>query len=123
MLADERAALGKSFRRAVDDDGVVGKFAPAFGGIGEERACAAFDIDPAVGFRGARIVGEFVELILARHDRFAQRFQHLGALMEGHRAQRRAADIARVCQNACEIAHGRADFRDGFAGHGGSNRL
>src|SRR5204862_114781 len=37
------------------------------------------------------------------------------ALMEGHRAKDRAADVARMVEQACEIAHRGADLRDGFS--------
>ena len=103
MLADEGAALRQRLDRAVEQHMRVGKLAAALRREGEEGAGAALDVDPAVLAGRAGLVVELVQLLLARHDRLAERFQHPRALVEGQLAQRRAADLAGVAKHAGEI--------------------
>ena len=118
VLADEAAGLRQRLHRAVDQHPAVGQFAAALGGEGEERAGAALDVDPAVGAGGAAIVGELVQLLLARHDRIGEVLQHPGALVEGQRAQGRAADRARMIEHRPEIEAVAAGLGDHLAGDG-----
>ena len=112
VLADEGAVLRQAFELAVEQHMRVGKLAPALGREGEERAGAAFDVDPAVLARRAGQIVELVQLFLARHDREAERFDHPRALVEGQLAQRRAADLAGVAQHPAEIDAAGAGRRD-----------
>src|SRR3546814_19443660 len=96
MLADETAALGQRLHGPIDEDAPVRQLAPTLGREGEERARTALDVDPAVRPRRAAVVAELVQLFLARHHRLGQALEHPGALVEGHLAQRRPADGARV---------------------------
>ena len=82
VLADEGAGLRQAFERAVEEHMGVGKFAAALGREGEEGAGAALDVDPAVLARRAGQVIELVQLLLARHDRLAERLQHPRPLVE-----------------------------------------
>jgi hypothetical protein len=59
--AGERALLTARFELAVEDEILVRQFAPALGGVGEERADAAVDVEGVVALRRARVVGELVE--------------------------------------------------------------
>ncbi len=119
MLSHEGAALGKAFDQAVNQDRIVRQFAPALGGVGEQRPRTTLDVDPAVAFGSASVVGQLVERVLLSHDGFGERFQHLRTLMERHRAQGGAADIARVCEHPREIAYCGAGLGNGIAAHRG----
>ena len=65
--------LRQHLGRAVDQQAVVGQLAPAARGVGEQGPRAALDVDPAVGARGAGLVGQLVERLLVRHHRFGER--------------------------------------------------
>ena len=65
-------------------------------GVGEQRAGAALDVDPAVGAGRAGVVRDRVELFLALDQVRGQRLQARGALLEIERQQRRHAGAARV---------------------------
>src|SRR5207245_1566070 len=52
-----------------------------------------------------------VQLLLARHDSEAERFDHPRALVEGELAQRRPADLARMFQHCAEMEAAGAGHR------------
>jgi hypothetical protein len=116
VLADEGAALRQRLHVAVDQDALVGEFAASLRGKGKKRAGAALDIDPAVGPRRAGLVVELVQLFLARHDRLAERLQHVRPLVERHPAERRAADSACVVEHRLEVEPAAAGQRDRLPG-------
>ena len=99
VLADEGAVLRQAFQLAVHQHVRVGKLAAALRREGEERAGAAFDVDPAVLARRAGQIIELVQLFLAGHDRLAERLDHPRPLVERQLAQRRSADFAGVSQH------------------------
>ncbi len=103
VASHESAALGQRLQAAVQQKGVVGQLAAPLGGVGEQRARAALDVHPAVGAGGAGQGRESVELLLAGDDRLGQAFQHLGALVERHRAQGWPANSAGVCGHGREV--------------------
>ncbi|MNR37255.1 hypothetical protein D3C85_1552580 [compost metagenome] len=72
------------------DDVARRQLAGAEAGVGEQRAVAAFDVDPAVGAGRAAVVGNRVELFLALAQVQGQGLETLGALLEVQRHQ--AAD-------------------------------
>ena len=71
--------------------------------IGEQRAGAAFDVDPAVAARGTGVGRNSVELLLAFVQVLRQRLQPFGALLEVQRQQRRAADAAGMVRGGGEV--------------------
>ena len=87
--------------------GMLEKLAPTLGREGEERAGAALDVDPAVLARRSGLIVELVQLLLARHDREAERLHHPRPLVKRQLAQRRPADLAGVAQHAAEIESAR----------------
>ena len=95
--------LRQPLELAVEQDVRVGQLAPALGREGEQRPGAALDVDPAVLARRAGQIVERVQLLLARHDRLAERLDHPRALVERELAQRRPADLAGVAQHPAEI--------------------
>jgi hypothetical protein len=112
VLPHEGAVLRQRLERAVEEDKTVGKLAAPFRREGEQGAGAAFDVDPAVlaGRSGGET--ELVQLFLAGHDRLSQRLEHPGALVEGHLAQGRAADLAGVTKHRGEIEPAAAGHRN-----------
>ncbi len=103
MLADERTVLRQTLKLTVEEHVRVGKLPPSLRREGEERAGAAFDIDPAVLAGSAGQIVEFVQLFLARHDGEAERLDDARSLVECQLAQRRAADFPGVAKHAAEI--------------------
>jgi len=103
VLTDEAAGLADFLRLAVNQQRCIGQLAPSLGRIAEQRACPALDIDPSVLARGARMVGELVEFLLAGHQGFGQRLENLGAAVEGQRAQVRTADASGVFGHGGEV--------------------
>jgi hypothetical protein len=80
--AGEAAALAEGDGRAFVQHVRRRQLAPAHAGVGEQRADAAFDVDPAVLARGAGQVRNLVQLFLAVHQVEGQGFQALGAGLE-----------------------------------------
>jgi hypothetical protein len=116
VLADECAAPGESLERAIEVDAAVREFARALAREHEHRADAAVDVDPGVALRCAGAVRELIELRLEVEQALAERAQDGGAFVERQRAQRRPADLARVCQRGPKIealAHGFGNRRTG----------
>ena len=121
MLSDEAAGLRQRLDRAVHQHLRVRKLAAALGREGEEGARAALDVDPAVLARCAGQVVELVQLLLAGHDRLAERLQHPRTLVEGQLTERRTADFAGVREHAAEIEPAGAGRRHGRAVDGARN--
>ena len=69
VLADEGALAAEPLRLPVEDDGVVGQLAGALGGVGEDRADAAVDVDHRVAPGRTGAGGERVELVLVLAER------------------------------------------------------
>ena len=103
VLADERALPAEPLEAAVEDDGVVGQLAGALAGEAEEGADAALDVDHAVARGGAGAQRQRVELVLDLVEVLGQRLEQRGALVEGQRAQRGAADGAGVRRHLAEV--------------------
>ena len=115
MLSDEGALLRQGLDRSVHQHMRIRKLTAALRGEGEEGARAALDVDPAVLARCASQIVELVQLLLAGHDRLAERLEHPSTLMEGQLAECGAADFPRVLEHPAEIEsagpgrrHGRA---------------
>ena len=77
---------------------IIRQIAAGHAGIGEQRGDAAFDIDPAVAARRTGLIGNLIQRLFMRQQVFGHRFQHLGALLECHVRQRRAAVAAGIAQ-------------------------
>ena len=75
----------------------------AHAGVGEQGARAAFDIDPAIGARGARQVRDRIQLLLALDQVQGQRLEARGALLEVQRHQARHARLARIRDGFVEV--------------------
>ncbi len=84
--------------RAVEVDVAVRQLPRALAREHQHRADAAVDVDPGIALGRAGRVRERVELGLEVEQALAERAQHGRALVEGHRAQRRAAGFARVAE-------------------------
>ena len=82
VRARERAQLAQWHRRALVHDVARRQFARAEAGIGEQRAVAALDINPAVGTGRATVVGQRVELLFALAQVQRQCLETLGALLK-----------------------------------------
>src|SRR5581483_8664647 len=89
---DERTALGEIFRRAIDVEPLIRKFAAAAAAVREQRAESAVDVDPRVALGCAGRLGDLVEPILAFHEILAEGFEHPGSVVERQVAQLWAAD-------------------------------
>ena len=120
--AEKLPSFDRSFDVAVDEEAGVRQLAAGLGGVGEQRADAALDVDPAVGAGGAGGEALGVELLLALHQVLAERLQHRGALVEGQAPQRRAADVAAVGEHGGEVEAGGVDHGDRRAGGGVEER-
>ena len=103
---------------AVGEDAGVRQLAAGLGGVGEQRAGAALDVDPAVGAGGAGGEALGVELLLVGHQGLAERLQHRGALVEGELAELRADLLAALGERGGEVDAGGVDLGDGGAGGG-----
>ena len=114
----KRAALRQGLERAVEIDVAVRQLPRALAREHEHRADAAVDVDPGIALGRAGRVRERVELGLEVEQALAERAQHRRALVEGHRAQRRAADFARVTERGAEIEALARGFRHHCAGAG-----
>ncbi|GAB3257546.1 hypothetical protein GCM10027425_18650 [Alteromonas gracilis] len=112
MLADEGAAAAQRLEVAVDHDGVVGQLPGGLGGDREHGAQAALDVDGRVAAGRTGAGGEGVELLGVGHDLLGHRLEDRGALVEGHRAQGRAADLAGIGDHRRHVEPGR-----GQSGH------
>ena len=96
VRAREHTRLAQGHRRALMHHVARGQVARAHTGIGEQRAGAALDVDPAVGARGAGVAREGVERLLSLQQVRRQRLQHGGALLEVQLQQRGDAHRAGV---------------------------
>ncbi len=94
----------------------VRQFPPALRGVGEKRADAAFDIDPAVRARGAGGGGQRIEFLLALHQCLGKRLQHHRPFVERHAAERRPALFASIGKRSSEIDAAGIDERHRRAG-------
>ncbi|EEF25155.1 conserved hypothetical protein [Ricinus communis] len=109
MLRGKALILRQLLHIAIEQHARVRQLAPSLGGIGQQGSDATFDIDPAIGARGAGRRRERVEFFLSLEQRLAERLQHRGALMEGHASQRRATLVAAMRQCLLEIDAGGID--------------
>ena len=121
--AEKVASLESDLDVAVGEDAGVRELAAGLGGVGEQRAGAALDVDPAVGAGGAGGEALGVELLLVGHQELAERLQHRGALVEGELAQLRADGVAAPGEGGGEVDAGGVDLGDGGAGGGVEERL
>ena len=99
VLAHERAVARELLQITINIDMRFGKLAAALGGEDKHRSDAAVDVDQVVFLGGACVKAEIIERLLVLAERHGQRLNHLGALVEVHRAQGRAADLAGVDQH------------------------
>ena len=109
--AGEGAHFAQLQGRAFMDDVARRQFPRTEAGVGEERAVAAFDVDPAVGAGGAAVVGDRIELFLAFGQVQGQGLEALGTLLEVQRHQ--AADTL-----ATAMFDGFGEVRAFFVGTG-----
>ncbi|MNF94367.1 hypothetical protein D3C84_770770 [compost metagenome] len=109
--AGERAHFAQLHGRALVDDVARRQFSGTEAGVGEQRAVAALDVDPAVGAGRAAVVGNRVELFLALAQVQGQGLETLGALLEVQRHQ--AADAL-----ATAVLDGFGEVRTLFVGAG-----
>ena len=72
-------------------------------GIGRQGACAAFDVDPAIGARCAGVGRHSVQCLLVFHQVFGQRSQPGGALLKVKRQQAWQTDCAGMVHGFCKI--------------------
>ena len=123
VLGGERRVLRQHLDVAVGEDAGVRQLAAGLGGVGEKRAGAALDVDPAVlpGGAGGEALG--VKLLLARHQELAKRLQHRGALVEGELTELRADALAAEGERGGEVDAGGVDAGDLGAGGGVEQRL
>ena len=96
VRAGKAALLAQRHRRAFVDQVAAGQLGLAQAGIGEQRAGATFNIDPAVGARGAGVRGDGVERLFVVVQVLGQRLQARGALLEVQRQQARQSGAAGV---------------------------
>ncbi|MNS97256.1 hypothetical protein D3C72_1315820 [compost metagenome] len=102
------------------------QFVAAHAGVGEQGARAAFDVDPAVGARGARQMRDCIQLFLALDQVQGQRLQARRALLEVQRHQARHARFARIGDGFVEVDLFRmrviddAVVQGAVQGHGGA---
>ena len=92
-------------------------------GVGEQRARAALDVDPAVGARGAGVERQRVHLLLALAQVLGQGLQHAGALLEVGLAHGGEARGAGVVQRLAEVDGIVVRVRDHRAVDGAAQRL
>ena len=90
-----------------------GKLAAALGGEDKHRSDATVDVDQVVFLGRACGKAEIIKRLLVLTERHGQRLNHLGALVEVHRAQGRAADLAGVDQHSLCIERTVADAGEG----------
>ncbi|MNI22908.1 hypothetical protein D3C73_764730 [compost metagenome] len=107
----EGAHFAQLQRRAFVDDVARRQFPRTEAGVGEQRAVAALDVDPAVGTGRAAVVGDRVELFLALAQVQGQGLETLGTLLEVQRHQ--AADAL-----AATVFDGFGEVRTLFVGAG-----
>ncbi len=122
MGTGEGAHFAQLHRRAFVDDVARRQLPRTEAGVGEQRAVAAFDIDPAVGTGRAAVVGNRVELFLALAQVQGQGLETLGALLEVQRHQAADALATAVFDGLGEVRAllmGAGDFMavDGAAQH------
>ena len=106
------ALLAERHRRAFVHHVARRQLVAAHRRVREQRAGAAFDVDPAVGARRAGVARDRVELLLALVQVLGQRLQARRALLEVERQQRRHAGAARVAP-APRRSRSRRRARDG----------
>jgi hypothetical protein len=103
VLSDEAAALREPLQRTIDIDTSVRQLARPLAGVHEQRADAAIDIDPRVGFGGAGGVRERVELILVVGQEARQSLDERGALVKSEAAQVGPPHLAGVRQHELRV--------------------
>ena len=116
--AEERSVLREHLDRAVEHDLRVRQLAPPLRRVREQHADAAVDVDRGIPCRRPRTGREGVELLLAGREGLRELLQQQRALVEGHGAEARLTDLARVPDGAREVDARRADAADLRAGRG-----
>ncbi len=112
MLGGKAVVLGQKLDITVGENPRVRQLAAGLRRIGQHRAYAAFDVDPAIGAGRARERALGIELLLHVHQDLTEGFQHLRALVEGQRTQVRAANLAAIGERGGKIDAGRIDECD-----------
>ncbi|MCY1535096.1 hypothetical protein D9M68_704870 [compost metagenome] len=123
VAAGELAGLAQRDRRAFVDQVAGRQLAAAQAGVGEQRAGAAFDVDPAVGAGGSAVAGQRVELFLAFGQVLAEGLEARGALLEVHRHQFGEAALAGVGHRLGEVQGFLVGARQGVAVDGAAQCL
>ena len=120
VQALKRAAAREAFDAAVDQDAIVGQFAAAFRLIDGKRADSAVDVDPGIAFGGARLIAEFVEILLASGESLRECLEHQGPLVERECPQGGASLLPRKASHPREVEATRRRQRDHVACDGGT---
>ena len=98
--------------------GIVRQFTTAEAGEGEEGADPALDIHPAVGAGRPGLGREGIEHLFLAQQMFCHRFQHRGALDEGHGVKGFTAFLNGVTTRGGHIQPFAGDLPEGFAADG-----
>ena len=121
MPADESAALGEMLDVSIEQEGRVRQFPAALGGIHEQGADAAVDIDHAVGPGRPGLERQRVELILSFREISCELLQQIRALMKRHSAQVLASDVPGVSQHLAHIEAATVRLRNDIAADRAAN--
>ena len=116
MLANKATVPRQHLDIPIEVDMGVWHLAPPFRGKDECRSDPAVDIDPAVGFGRAGQIGQLIKLVFSRREVLRQRLQHAGAVMECHRAKRRAARRQRMVVHRRHVGRTGTGITDHRAG-------
>ncbi len=101
---------------------VVRQLAAAQAGVSEEGADAAFNIDPAVRLRRARLGGQGIKRLFFAEQVFRHRFQHGGTFDKGHGAQCLAPMLNGIATGGRHVQPFAGHFPECFAADGVMNR-
>ena len=112
MLAEEDAGAAELLEVAVAGDDVVGQLAAALGGVGEDGAEAAVDVDHRVASRRAGAQRHLVELVLEAGEVGGEVLQQECALVERHLADHRPPDRPGVVGHLAQVEAGAGDAGD-----------
>ena len=113
VLAHETSMARELLQFTINIDMRFGKLAAALGGEDKHRSDATVDVDQVIFLGRACVKAEIIKRLLVLTERHRQRLNHLGALVEVHRAQGRAADLAGVDQHSLCIERTVADAGEG----------
>ena len=122
VLADKGAVARKLLDLAIKINLRIGQLPPPFGGIDEQRANTAIDIDQMVTLGRAGGKAQVIERLLVFAQVLRQRLEHLGAIMKRQRPQRRSPAPAGIVEHGCNGQGACPGLCHDCAGNGVLNR-